>query len=540
MKFVARLVVSLSSLVLCASHLQAATVAYWRFEAGPANTDVLHAGVDGVFDGRIEDVSGNGNALSAWSQGGWAGFAYRAGVPFARVPQSGSTNRFCIKNTGPYPALFTSATSSSPTGINARTMTPAQFTVEASYKAEANAGFRTVVGRDGRNVSTANGDLAALYLQVRPDDSACISFTDVSGYTHTAFSPPGWVYGFNYGANPEGNNTPWHHLAGLSDGSRLKLYVNGVLVASTDLTTSGSPNRSLAKGTTSGADWTTGAWSVGRGLYAGVHTDRAFGLIDEVRISNTALTPGEFLVTARPDITGIRVASGFATVNVAGGRPGAACYVLQSATLAGPVANWAPVVVQAFDANGNGAFPVPVNAAQPRMFFALRTVIPPPTPGAMTYSLAGGGEGWPADARARVVYAMDGAVAQYNRYGTFNKHITVNYNPGVPTAQANYDGWLEFGANASYQQYRTALHEISHTLGVGTYWRWSNFRSGNTWTGAYGLQQVREFDGPGAGVGADAIHFWPYGLNYDNEGGTENFRRHVFMVAAFRRDMGIQ
>jgi hypothetical protein len=234
------------------------------------------------------------------------------------------------------------------------------------------------------------------------------------------------------------------------------------------------------------------------------------------------------------------MAGGFATVNVAGGQPGATCYVLQSATMATPVANWAPVVVRTFDSNGNGAFPVALNGAQPQMFFALRTVISPPVAGAMTYSLAGGWEGWPADARARIVYAMDGAVAQYNRYGTFNKHVTVNYNPGVPTAQANYDGWLEFGANPSYQQYRTALHEVSHTLGVGTYWSWSNFRSGNTWTGTYGVQQVREFDGAGAGVGADAMHFWPYGLNFDNEGGTENFRRHVFMVAAFRRDMGIQ
>ena len=25
---------------------------------------------------------------------------------------------------------------------------------------------------------------------------------------------------------------------------------------------------------------------------------------------------------------------------------------------------------------------------------------------------------------------MDGAVAEYNRYGTFRKHVTANYNPG--------------------------------------------------------------------------------------------------------------
>ena len=540
----ARLFVTLAALLAGASSVHAATVAYWRFETGPANTDVPHAGGDGAFDGVIPDVSGNGNSLSAWSQGGWAGFAYRAAVPFATVPQSGSTNRFCIKNTGSYPALFTSASNSVPTGLNAQTMTPAQFTIEASYKAEASAGYRTVVCRDARNVATANGDLAALYLQVRPDDSACITFTDVSGYTHTAFSPPGWVYGFNYGANPEGNNTPWHNLAAVSDGSSLKLYVNGVLVATDDMTVSGSPNRSLARGTTSGTDWTAGAWAVGRGLYAGAHTDRAFGLIDEVRISNTALTPGEFLSMSRPSITSVRVAGGIATINVTGGQPSAACYVLQSANLAAPVANWTPVAVRAFDASGKGAFPVPVSAERSQMFFALKAVILPAVPGAMTYSLAGGWEGWPADVRARIVYAMDGAVAQYNRYGIFNKHITVNYNTGVPTAQANYDGWLEFGANASYQQYRTALHETGHTVGMGTTWQWRanlSVASGTgVWTGANGVAQIHALDGPGGTITSDGTHFWPYGLNYDNEGNTESYRRHVLMMAAFRKDMGIQ
>jgi hypothetical protein len=154
--------------------------------------------------------------------------------------------------------------------------------------------------------------------------------------------------------------------------------------------------------------------------------------------------------------------------------------------------------------------------------------------------LAAGSESWPADARARIIYAMDGAVAQYNRYGVFNKHITVNYNPGVPTAQANYDGWLEFGANASYQQYRTALHETSHTLGVGTTWQWGANLSGGLWTGANGVAQIRALDGPTANTNSDGTHFWPYGLNYDSEGNTEAYRRHVLMMAAFRRDMGIQ
>lgn len=45
----------------------------------------------------ITDVSGNGNNLSAWTQGGYAGFAYRTDAPFAFIPQNGETNSFSVK-----------------------------------------------------------------------------------------------------------------------------------------------------------------------------------------------------------------------------------------------------------------------------------------------------------------------------------------------------------------------------------------------------------------------------------------------------------
>ena len=70
----------------------AVTVAYWRFETGPAGANDLHPGADGAFNATITDVSGNGNNLSAWTQGGYAGFAYRTDAPFAFIPQNGETN----------------------------------------------------------------------------------------------------------------------------------------------------------------------------------------------------------------------------------------------------------------------------------------------------------------------------------------------------------------------------------------------------------------------------------------------------------------
>jgi hypothetical protein len=190
-----------------------------------------------------------------------------------------------------------------------------------------------------------------------------------------------------------------------------------------------------------------------------------------------------------------------------------------------------------FDANGTFAVPIPKSSEALSKFFYLRAQLRQPAVGPLTYKLANGNESWPADIRAQIIYAMDGAVAEYNRYGTFNKSLTANYNPGVPTAQAGYSGWIDFGGSRNF---RVALHEISHTLGVGTGPGFCGFVSGGVWTGANGIAQLRQFDGPTANLSSDCTHIWPYGLNFDNEGGTENFRRHVLMVAALRRDMGIQ
>lgn len=157
-------------------------------------------------------------------------------------------------------------------------------------------------------------------------------------------------------------------------------------------------------------------------------------------------------------------------------------------------------------------------------------------PPRMVYHLAEGSEGWPADKRQRVITAMDSAVALYNSLGEFAKSVRASYNPGTPTADGNYNGNIRFGGQIGH---RVALHELGHVLGVGTHPRWRSFMAEGKWTGPYALAQLRAFDGPGAVLHVDGQHFWPYGLNYDNESSPENDRRHVLMVAAFRRDLGV-
>jgi len=153
------------------------------------------------------------------------------------------------------------------------------------------------------------------------------------------------------------------------------------------------------------------------------------------------------------------------------------------------------------------------------------------------YILPDGSENWDPKRREQIVAAMDAAVKLYNQHGTFKKRLWANNSPGTPTADANYEGWINFGGSRNT---RVALHEISHTLGVGTHPNWQKNIKDGKWTGEHALKQLREFDGPEATLSADRMHFWPYGLNFDNESSPENDIRHVKMVAALRKDMAIE
>lgn len=50
------------------------------------------------------------------------------------------------------------------------------------------------------------------------------------------------------------------------------------------------------------------------------------------------------------------------------------------------------------------------------------------------------------------------------------------------------------------------------------------------------LPLLRSFDGQGAVINCGGSHFWPYGLNYDNEWSETNAERHVRMVDAMIQD----
>lgn len=139
-------------------------------------------------------------------------------------------------------------------------------------------------------------------------------------------------------------------------------------------------------------------------------------------------------------------------------------------------------------------------------------------------------------AYTRITSAMNAAVSRYNNLSDLGKSITVRYDPGVPTADGNINGTIRFGSNRSYMTERTALHEIAHTIGVGTSAGWSRLGGSGTWTGAQATALVRQFDGSSAKLSTGGGHFWPYGLNYENEFSGTAADRHVRIVAAMVRD----
>lgn len=281
-----------------AARLEIRPVAWWRFEEGPSDAPVPHGGMaNGVFYAGVADSSGNGNALSVWADG-WAGYAFRADVPGYRVTGNGAANCFSVQNTDSWPGLFTQP------GTALSALTPAAFTIEVSFKPET-GGWRTLVGRDSRGAAGVNTNLSALYLQITPENAVAIKFCDVSGHWHEAVSASGLIQGFDYYSDPDGLTGRWYHLAAVSDGTELSLYLASAfgygLVARTNLLLSGSGDTALTAGLGSGGDWSAGTWTVGRGLYAGAHTDRFYGFLDEVRITDRALAPREFLFW-RPSI----------------------------------------------------------------------------------------------------------------------------------------------------------------------------------------------------------------------------------------------
>jgi len=173
---------------------------------------------------------------------------------------------------------------------------------------------------------------------------------------------------------------------------------------------------------------------------------------------------------------------------------------------------------------------------------------PCPHAGNVTYTLS---ENANASAEERAAYplmraAMDKALYYYNCYTDITKKLTVTYNTSVQTVDGNSNGSIRFGPNTSYMEYTRGMHEIAHTVGVGTASNWQSFLvtpdGGGTrvWSGTHATAQLRAITAvPTDVLYGDNQHFWPYGLNYASEVKSEaDVINHCLIVVALRQDMG--
>lgn len=139
----------------------------------------------------------------------------------------------------------------------------------------------------------------------------------------------------------------------------------------------------------------------------------------------------------------------------------------------------------------------------------------------------------------RIKAAFDLATAYYNNFTSIVKHVTVNYSPGTPTADANFAGWINVGSNSAYQKAGTAMHEMAHTVGVGQHSKYWELMYSGTWHGkrANEILQMMTND-PNAVVKGDSMHFWPYGINgsWEDDGSDFLYIMNALILQGMKAD----
>ena len=163
-----------------------------------------------------------------------------------------------------------------------------------------------------------------------------------------------------------------------------------------------------------------------------------------------------------------------------------------------------------------------------------------PYQGNITYTLAQSANPTPTEqeAYALITAAMDEALEYYNCYTNIERTLNVSYNSGVQTADGNPNGSIRFGQKP-YMNHITAMHEISHVVGVGDS-KWDSMIQNGIFPGPTATAELRAITGnPEDQVHGDMQHFWPYGLNQTSEVKSEqDLLNHCRMVMAIRADLG--
>jgi hypothetical protein len=254
--------------VLGMASAQAATVAYYPFETGPNGAAI---GANGSTDSAGTSHMSGFNA------------AYSSTVPAATVPQTGASNMFSASFSGTGD-IFDPAPTTSTLGGHVFT----NFTIEAFVRFNALTGFQTVVGRDDSGSPGQGTGQQSLFYLSKAGGSNAFRVELVTASNALIAVSSASVAAIDI----------WYHLAAVGNATAgtLELFVDGTSVGSTT-----GFNGMFDPGPNT-------AWTIGRGQFNGANVDRVNGFIDEVRFSDTALAPSQFL-NAIPEPSAILLAA---------------------------------------------------------------------------------------------------------------------------------------------------------------------------------------------------------------------------------------
>lgn len=273
--------VGLCSVSLLVEPLLADTAAYWRHEEGSAG-ELIPAGDDTVLDS-----SGNENHMRTFDPS-FTSATYSTSVsPLAL--RSGLPNTLSLDfGPGGDDEGLDDDNYSEGAAINSQQFSA--LTVEFAFKMNSIGGYQALFGKDGQ---PTDEPVPPLKFLVRDDDfpnaipnQFFVEWIDGDGETH-------------FLANGSTMTTDqWNHAAFVLSDSDAKLYM-------ADETGDYQLLDSIAGEDFAGPSGevlidSDANYSVGRGAFDGGVADWANALIDEVRVSDVALSPAEFLFVPEP------------------------------------------------------------------------------------------------------------------------------------------------------------------------------------------------------------------------------------------------
>lgn len=261
--------------------------AYWRFEEGTAATAVDSSASDPVHD------TANLNHLNAFNSGTSPQYT----TTVAPTPlKSGATNNLALGfdgNDDLYTLVGDGAQGLGKHISNGYVVAGGGFTIEAAFRPDSVAfpgsTYQAIIAKEGEPADNGAApktfveNLPTLVLKVR-GDTGVLQFEEFDAAKNQVSVSS---------LNPMVGGQ-WYYAAVVNDGSSLKLYLDSTDGNGYQLQSTIGVNGAFYQGPNPADPGWDFSWTVGRGFFNG-GADWFTGIIDEVRVSNTALAPSDFL-----------------------------------------------------------------------------------------------------------------------------------------------------------------------------------------------------------------------------------------------------